>query len=794
MEVRADVRRVRRVVLAISSLLVLLAASPAGAADPTTVEIASAGPLTRIVVSSELNCQVAHQRDQLFEFFNPTSLLGSCGTLLAVDGTLFGPSQMEAADDASPRTSWTPVSQSAVAGAGTDASPFTIVTAVEAAGTGLRVEETDTYVVGRESYRTDIRIVNASNAARSGILYRAGDCYVQDTDEGFGRLDGASPACLSSSTADARIQQWLPVTPGSRAVEGPFSAVWARIGLQQPFDDTCLCAEAPDNGAGLSWNVTVPAGASTTVSHLTLFSPEGRLPLTTEFTADTPLADPGTRQGFTIRIRNANAQEVALDSIFAEMPGATYSPGSTRGATSGEATLSDGRLTWPGPFRVPASDALLLQFGATLPADRVTFRAGATSPSDTIAPADLAVTGQPPVGGIPPDEQGPATPLRSSVPDPTQISLDPAILIQSAAIAVAAIALIPFPAALFNGTLEAHYPEVMGPLIRLRAAFGRLTAPLAGLTAGARRPRRAPPGSAAGASAAATTDGGPAEPLPSRTTGNPFWASAGGIVLFLLLSGLLYGFLDPGFGPDVRSLTTFTGIVGGLVAVLLAFAIPYQRALRARGVSIVPRALPGTLLVGVGCVLLSRIANFQPGYLYGLIVGFVFSRELAKAEEGRAIAVATGIGLLASLVAWLGLAAVRLQEPAIGDPPFTLAVWETVLATVVTAGLEAAVFGLMPVRFLPGEKVFAWNRAVWALLVGLGTFGFCHVLLNPRSGYLADTTAASLATVVGLLVFFGLGSVLFWAWFRYRDRPRGRPPTTPDSAPVTAPPVPPPAG
>jgi hypothetical protein len=41
----------------------------AGAAAAAEQEITSAGPLTRIIVSDTLSCQVAHRDDEAFEFF-----------------------------------------------------------------------------------------------------------------------------------------------------------------------------------------------------------------------------------------------------------------------------------------------------------------------------------------------------------------------------------------------------------------------------------------------------------------------------------------------------------------------------------------------------------------------------------------------------------------------------------------------------------------------------------------------------------------------------------------------------
>lgn len=100
---------------------------------------------------------------------------------------------------------------------------------------------------------------------------------------------------------------------------------------------------------------------------------------------------------------------------------------------------------------------------------------------------------------------------------------------------------------------------------------------------------------------------------------------------------------------------------------------------------------------------------------------------------------------------------------------------ETACVTVIIAGLEAAVFAMLPMRFLPGEKVLLWDRRVWAALLGIGLLGFLHILIGPGSGYLADTTRSSFLTVVGLLISFGLASVAFWAWFRFRPEPPSLP-------------------
>lgn len=87
------------------------------------------------------------------------------------------------------------------------------------------------------------------------------------------------------------------------------------------------------------------------------------------------------------------------------------------------------------------------------------------------------------------------------------------------------------------------------------------------------------------------------------------------------------------------------------------------------------------------------------------------------------------------------------------------------------AGLEGVVFGLLPMRYLPGESLYRWNRVLWAGLLLIGAFAFFHILINSASGYLSDTSRTPLLTVVALLVGFSLVSVAFWAWFRFRPAP-----------------------
>jgi Kef-type K+ transport system membrane component KefB len=121
--------------------------------------------------------------------------------------------------------------------------------------------------------------------------------------------------------------------------------------------------------------------------------------------------------------------------------------------------------------------------------------------------------------------------------------------------------------------------------------------------------------------------------------------------------------------------------------------------------------------------------------------------------------------LLISLAAWLAL---PVMEVGLESQPLLQTLIAAALATIFVGGLEGLLFELVPLRFLRGESVFAWNRAMWAILFLAAAFTFAHILLTPSSGYLGDTRSSPLVAAVILFVAFGIVSVAVWAYFRYR--------------------------
>ena len=86
---------------------------------------------------------------------------------------------------------------------GTKANPYKIVTVVDRGSTGLRLTETDTYVIGQESYRTDVAVEQHA-AGRHGDAF----CIVRATASCRTPTSASAP----STRAAAPSRVWRPQT------------------------------------------------------------------------------------------------------------------------------------------------------------------------------------------------------------------------------------------------------------------------------------------------------------------------------------------------------------------------------------------------------------------------------------------------------------------------------------------------------------------------------------------------------------------------------------------------------
>ena len=312
----------------------------------------------------------------------------------------------------------------------------------------------------------------------------------------------------------------------------------------------------------------------------------------------------------------------------------------------------------------------------------------------------------------------------TSLPLPSQVSLDPEALALSAAIAAGAIMLIAFPFELFNSAMEENYDEIRG-------WFGL-------------GPR-----------------GVPEVKTRSRTLGF-FGLTA--------VTAVATGFLSPDFGFNRTSVVLFIGICVALLVMAVLFSLPADIGIRRQfGEWGKLNFLPGSLIVTIAMVLACRIFEFQPGFFYGALAGLAFRSALSEDVQGKM----TAANWIFSLAISVGAFFLRVPVSAAAAEPGSSIWWigvEICLSLIFLWGIEGLAVGMLPLRFLDGRKVLRWSKPAWAALFFLGVFATVHVLLRPGSGYVGSTSGTVRFSVMLLFTLFGLGSVAFWAYFRFRPQ------------------------
>jgi hypothetical protein len=332
-----------------------------------------------------------------------------------------------------------------------------------------------------------------------------------------------------------------------------------------------------------------------------------------------------------------------------------------------------------------------------------------------------------PGDGEPPKRAAVATWLRPPT-DPGL--LDAGHLATSAVLAVLLMLLIGFPAQLFEATYEENETRIKAFVTRHR---------LRAISRAGRSVR---------------------VPVPLAIAG------------FAVFGALLYGLTDPNFGRDgAQTLLDAVGFLVALPLVTLAFEIPAERYARRGGRTPARlRVVPAALVIALACAFISFLGHFQPGYVYGLIAGYaaLSTSRLDRVESGHAVLAGTaGLGLVA-LIAWVAWAPLDAAL-TLGGAETAQRVLDSVLASVVIVGVQALAFQLLPLTFLDGHAVNEWSRTGWRVVYAFALFALIAVTFHPRTRN--DTTDPQVLMMVALFALFGVASIAFWAWFRYRPAP-----------------------
>lgn len=254
--------------IVIASGVTLLVAEPAEAA---VSQLNTSGPLTRILTDHGLRCQVLLNGTGQYFSSSTVTNTAACGTSIKVNATVYrgwaGAVEL------------TPVSGPTLTGSGTASDPYLQTIVADAGSSGVRVTQVERYVVGDLSYQVDVSLSSTATTDLSVAVYRAVDCMLGAADSGYGYLNisTATVACTQTAHgASGQVELFRALSPGAKLGHGHYyTDVYekARAGIQ--FSDTCLCTTHLDNGAGISWAATLPAGGNLTYSLIQAFSSNG---------------------------------------------------------------------------------------------------------------------------------------------------------------------------------------------------------------------------------------------------------------------------------------------------------------------------------------------------------------------------------------------------------------------------------------------------------------------------------------------------------------------------------------
>ena len=234
-------------------------------------------------------------------------------------------------------------------------------------------------------------------------------------------------------------------------------------------------------------------------------------------------------------------------------------------------------------------------------------------------------------------------------------------------------------------------------------------------------------------------------------------------VVLLVITSLIFGFVDPGFGFDLASLRLVLSLALGLFIVtfvasrLTGFVVNRRWS--------VPSAIemdPSALVFAIIGVVVARLLDFSPGFLVGLVIGLELAHHATNSQRVRAVVIQFSFIVGFGVIAWLAYSAwVGLQGDS--ELGFWGGLFQDALVAVTSEGLTAVAVAMIPVAFLDGKEIFAHSRKLWAVMFLIAATAFALLIL-PTS--VAGDQVGNTAVWIAVLVGFAAVTLGLTLWLR----------------------------
>lgn len=235
----------------------------------------------------------------------------------------------------------------------------------------------------------------------------------------------------------------------------------------------------------------------------------------------------------------------------------------------------------------------------------------------------------------------------------------------------------------------------------------------------------------------------------------------GGIILTVLASFIL-SFSDPRFGFDLASLRLFISCV--IATFLLGYlANQITSRILKRNWNIVSsiQLQPFGLIIALLGVIVSRVLDFAPGLLIGLILTLALGGRVNRKSEVKYVLTWAGVQFALSIIGWI---IYNLVAGAIASGSFFGALFDDTVAAIGAAGLSSLVVALLPITYFDGRTLFKSSKLRWAIVYGVVLIAF-FVIVVGSGGLWGDIEQPLWIWLIVFAIFSLVCLAIYW-WFR----------------------------
>lgn len=231
-------------------------------------------------------------------------------------------------------------------------------------------------------------------------------------------------------------------------------------------------------------------------------------------------------------------------------------------------------------------------------------------------------------------------------------------------------------------------------------------------------------------------------------------------------TAVLFCFADPRFGFTLASLRMLIALAVALfVVTYVVDAITSVIMRRAWKVGVTVSLRPLGLVLSLAGVVVSRLLDFSPGFLIGLVLGLSISGTAAGRYAWRAVLLRSGLVIAVAIAAWAGYSAF---SHAGAETDWVQALLLELLVAIATEGIVALLVELLPLHLLEGERLFHRSKVLWGALYVLAVTVFV-VAVVPWEGNWAEL-GSGLWTWLAILAGFAVIATGLYLFFRLRSR------------------------